>query len=260
MAQRSGILQINLNVSCRYVRSANENIAAITDKTILFKEMVSNQDYLPELLLKLGIVVHPLLARELFNEAVNKNKDEPIPPLAKWKTEDQDFAKNILFGDMSAHKEIELKAFKKVKTPNWKKTNAKNLNVIQSLKSVSFSAIDPEKPAHIVFYGSSWHKRKNGGIDVEKNQEYEVKISSTGNTVRVFIIGYGEDNTALEQQEVFSIRKDDKHKTFAFANPNSWHSFSVSLFANPDQLCGKFNLQGFEVKKRVLFSEYVFSP
>ncbi|HIB01900.1 MAG TPA: hypothetical protein EYO31_08590 [Phycisphaerales bacterium] len=126
--------------------------------------MVSDADYLPEELFKLGIVVHPLLARELFNETVNKNKNEPIPSFDEWNEEDQEFTKNILFGDMSMHKEIKFKSFKKVRTPNWKKTNAKNMHFTRSLKSVSFSAIDPEKPAYIVFFGASWDTSNEMGI------------------------------------------------------------------------------------------------
>ncbi|HIO20227.1 MAG TPA: hypothetical protein EYN11_03930, partial [Phycisphaerales bacterium] len=128
-----------LERACRYVRSANENIAAITDNEITFNKMVSDADYLPEELFKLGIVVHPLLARELFNETVNKNKNEPIPSFDEWNEEDQEFTKNILFGDMSMHKEIKFKSFKKVRTPNWKKTNAKNMHVKRSLKTISIS-------------------------------------------------------------------------------------------------------------------------
>ena len=37
-----------LERACRYVRSANENIAAITDNEITFNKMVSDADYLPE--------------------------------------------------------------------------------------------------------------------------------------------------------------------------------------------------------------------
>ncbi|HIN83361.1 MAG TPA: hypothetical protein EYM90_00510, partial [Phycisphaerales bacterium] len=163
-----------LERACRYVRSANENIAAITDNEITFNKMVSDADYLPEELFKLGIVVHPLLARELFNETVNKNKNEPIPSFDEWNEEDQEFTKNILFGDMSMHKEIKFKSFKKVRTPNWKKTNAKNMHFTRSLKSVSFSAIDPEKPAYIVFFGASWDTSNGMGIPSKPNREYKI--------------------------------------------------------------------------------------
>jgi len=93
-----------LERACRYVKSASENVAMISDHEILFEEMVSNPAYLPEVLYKFGIVVHPLLAEELFKGVINKNKNEPIPQFSDWSKEQQTFAQNILCGDMSAHK------------------------------------------------------------------------------------------------------------------------------------------------------------
>ncbi|HIO52129.1 MAG TPA: hypothetical protein EYN32_00625 [Phycisphaerales bacterium] len=191
-----------LERACRYVRSANENIAAITDNEITFNKMVSDADYLPEELFKLGIVVHPLLARELFNETVNKNKNEPIPSFDEWNEEDQEFTKNILFGDMSMHKEIKFKSFKKVRTPNWKKTNAKNMHFTRSLKSVSFSAIDPEKPAYIVFFGASWDTSNGMGIPSKPNREYKIYLKTHETSVRVFAVQYDDDGGLLEKIEL----------------------------------------------------------
>jgi hypothetical protein len=228
-----------LERACRYVRSANENISAITDKTISFKEMVSDPEYLPEALSKLGIVVHPLLAKELFDEVVNKNKHEPILQFKKWKPDDQKFAKNILFGDMSMHKILKYKKFKKSKTPNWKKTNAKNMHVTRSLKSLSFSAIDPKKPAIAVFFGSSWDQHSKHTVRIKTETEYRVSLATYSDTgsARVFIVTYDRDGEVLERKHVCTIRPRQTKQTFGFVAKNGCDAFSVALLIDPKVQC-----------------------
>jgi hypothetical protein len=201
--------------------------------------MVSNQDYLPEVLLKLGIVVHPLLAKELFTKVVNENKSELIPPFKKWKPDDQKFAKNILFGDMSMHKKLTFENFKKVKTLNWKKTNAKNMRITRSLKSLSFSAIDPEKPAIAVFFGSSWDQQSKHTVRIKTETEYRVSLATYSDTgsARVFIVTYDRDGEVLERKHVCTIRPRQTKQTFGFVAKNGCDAFSVALLIDPKVQC-----------------------
>ena len=224
-----------LERACRYVRSANENISKITDKTLLFKEMVFDPDYLPKQLFKLGIVVHPLLAKDLLQSVVNENKYEPFSPFVEWKEDDQTFANNILFGDMSMHKKMKLEKFKKVEMPDWKKTNVKNMDVTKSSGSVSLSPVDNKKPAIAVFFGSSWDQQSKRTMRLKTETEYKGSLVTSSDTgsARVFIVAYDREGEVLERKHVCTIRPGQTKYTFELIAKNGWDTFSVALLMDP---------------------------
>jgi len=73
------------------VRSAIENIAEATDQELLIEEMATNSDCLQDVLFKLGIVVHPLLAIEACRKTAHENEELP-----SWSKQDKEVASRLL--------------------------------------------------------------------------------------------------------------------------------------------------------------------
>lgn len=70
--------------ACWYYRFTNERLADSTSQRLSFERLVSEQEYLISRLGDLGIVVHPLLAREEFGKRLNVAATDEIPPYDQW--------------------------------------------------------------------------------------------------------------------------------------------------------------------------------
>lgn len=85
-----------LERAARYVRSAHEAILAHTQRQLSFESMTNDPEVLPRFLAEDGICVHPLLAAEVFDDAVNPSQTRVVPPFQEWPADLQARADVIL--------------------------------------------------------------------------------------------------------------------------------------------------------------------
>lgn len=70
--------------ACWYWRHTNETIAPHATARISFEAMVRDVKYLTSQLDQFGIIVHPLLAEQVFDQPMNVSKQTDIPPHQQW--------------------------------------------------------------------------------------------------------------------------------------------------------------------------------
>jgi hypothetical protein len=70
--------------ACWYWRCTNEVIAPHATTRVRFESMVSDLEYLSRQLEQIGIILHPLLAEQVFHTRVNASHNTDVPPHDQW--------------------------------------------------------------------------------------------------------------------------------------------------------------------------------
>jgi hypothetical protein len=262
---KSWYLASQLERACRYVQSANNYIAAISDMDICYHKMTSDPDYLPEILLALKIVVHPLLADELFSVLINTNDHETVPRLCSWpesvfQTVETCFKlehRDDLFRKMPA-----ARAFAKTKSPPWKKLYVRGATAKKMLSGMSFSGSSNTR-AVFTFFECQWESNLKGGIQIEEGVEY--RICFTFNqlhelSARVFIVCFDQSGSSVTRNQLVNIEPNMSSVDFLYKPDASLSSFTVAILVDEQKEDWELTIKGLCVTQREQPEHYSVLP
>ena len=247
--------------------------------------MVSDLSYITQVLKELGIIVHPMLAREEFAKHINPNSNSSMPPYENW---DEQYKSAFAQICGKVQQELGYELDKEVVTTpsnDIETKSASNESIVRPVLQMDLvanndtplSAVhtslmatnnglsittndDKHSNAHVLLCSGKWDMVKpDDGCLCKSNVYYSAQIkynASPGLKVRVFLLLYSKRGKQISNRQIGVLRSGDEQLNISFATHPDANHFALGLhfgIASPDH---RFVLRKILVNEVTLSDNY----
>ena len=232
--------------ACWYYRHTQETLMGATATRISFERMVSDREYLTQTLGELGLVIHPLLARDEFDKHIDPNASAEFPTYEHWGAEYQRSFERICGEVQAALGYAQPRTDPAHETGAIEpKRNARGTS-IRSVLTIDFAsegsaAVSPvhvncvqrdnglevctteagHANACVLFGRGKWGRVKfKDGCVCDPNVYYKARIevfAAPGTIVRVFLLFFDRQGAPVGKRQVATLRSEPDCLNFSFA-------------------------------------------
>ena len=247
-----------LERACRYVQSANESVQRIAESGLSFKDMIAGSNHLSDFFAIYDIIVHPLLAKGLLQEKINKNQREPFPEIEQLPKVISSQLLTFFEAKQNHFKDIpKPTAFNKANAVSWKNRAGKGGKISASLRGVTIQGKANNRFVGC-FFGCTWEDNQGKGIFCERDNEYNVIVSSKNTSVsfRVFIINFDSEGNVLSRSHQATMQQNEGHLNFVYKPDEDIYAFGVAIIVDPKPKAWKLHIKAVKVEQRTQPREY----
>ncbi len=249
-----------LERACRYVKSANEAIGSIAAQELEFSKMTLDQEYLIEFFTQWGIVVHPLLASQIFKHKLNENQEEPVPAIEKWPTGVIENVEQFFRDDSNRFPRISESrdvSFRKIKAQKWRNCDCTKAHKKRTLGGLRLSGSN-NQASTCVFFGSKWNTSSGGGVKISKGLEYLITVSckKLNNKIRVYVLYYNTNGDLLQRLQIATLTQVHHNLNVVLKPHVEASSFSIGFYVDKQTEDWSTHIRSIGIQQRKLPDQY----
>ena len=239
--------------ACWYYRHTQETLMGATETRISFERMVSDREYLTRTLGELGLVIHPLLAQDQFDQRIDPNATAEFPDYEHWGEDYQRSFERICgqvqealgyaqpgtspayeIGAIGPERLTRNTSIKQVLTVDYTSLDAGpvkavHVNCVQRDSGLEVCTTEAGHANASVLLGrGKWDRVKfEDGCVCDQNVFYSAHIGSSASpsaSVRVFLLFFDRQGALVAKRQVATLRSEPQRLGFAFsALPEASH-------------------------------------